>query len=126
MITLKLPYGDIYTNYGFHYSVSKELFLTAGQKKTLQFTIPLHQASMLEIFIEKDEETVFSDTFSLSPVSGRNHRLLIPGNSTDFDFLRNIIGEDGIKYQTIYTHPDMLPKTATGYSSPGKNGSYSA
>ena len=115
-VILELPYGDLYSSEEFCYSVSKELFLTAGQKKNLQFTLPLHKVSKLKIFIKDNEETIFSETVNLSPVSKRNHRLLIPGNSTDFDFLREVIRNESIKYQTIYTHPDMLPETAAGYA----------
>ena len=52
-VILELPYGDLYSSEEFCYSVSKELFLTAGQKKNLQFTLPLHKVSKLKIFIKE-------------------------------------------------------------------------
>jgi hypothetical protein len=115
-ITLKIPYGDLYSSKHSWYSVTKDLFLIEGQQKALQFTLPVLRSGMLETDISKNGKSVFKKTTELKTLNSGARQILIPGNSTDFDFLRQYSGNNGIKYQTNYIHPDLLPMSSKGYS----------
>lgn len=115
-ITLKIPYGDIYNTENSWYSVSKELFLVADQQKAVKFTLPVLKAGKLETELTGNGKSVFKKTTELITSISGARQILIPGNSTDFDFLRLFSGKKGIKYQTNYIHPDLLPTSLKGYS----------
>lgn len=115
-IEIKIPYGDLYTGLDSFYSVSRDIFLIGDQQKAFYFTLPVLQAGVLEICIYENNELVFSQDYELQTVNNNSHQLLIPGQSTDFDFLRQYSIEGKYKYQTNYIHPDFLPESFTGYN----------
>lgn len=116
-ITVKLPYGDIYTGSDLFYLVSRDLFLTKGQQKVFQFTLPVVRSGVIEVSVYKEGKLIFTLNNELSTTHSKSHQLLIPGNSTDFDFLRQYSPESNNKYQTNNIHIDHLPETSAGYSS---------
>jgi hypothetical protein len=115
-IFLKIPYGDLYSTNKSWFSVSKDLYLVGGQQKAIQFTLPITQSGGLEIVIYDNMEPVFSNMTEIRTVNVDRYQLLIPGNSTDLDFLRQLKINGRGKYQTNYIHPDFLPESAIGYS----------